>query len=134
MKERLRKLKWVFVYFFFIHQEFRKMSFSGYILNGEQDNFFYMSLSRNHPQRIGTITGVPRSDSRQEVMHIKETESQATKEENDVRNVLCITSCHSCCKQPGLFFFLIPAFHSELELLQTSLCHYNVVMRTTPPA
>lgn len=28
------------------------MSFSGYVLNGEQDNFFYMSLSRLHPQRI----------------------------------------------------------------------------------
>lgn len=28
------------------------MSFSGYLLNGEQDNFHYMSLSRLHPQRI----------------------------------------------------------------------------------
>ncbi|KAG8003235.1 KICSTOR complex protein SZT2 [Nibea albiflora] len=32
--------------------EFRRMSFSGYVLNGEQDNFYYMSLSRLHPQRI----------------------------------------------------------------------------------
>lgn len=33
-------------------QEFRRMSSSGYLLNGEQDNFYYMSLSRLHPQRI----------------------------------------------------------------------------------
>lgn len=28
------------------------MSFSGYVLNGEQGGFYYMSLSRLHPQRI----------------------------------------------------------------------------------
>lgn len=28
------------------------MSFSGYVLNGEKENFYYMSLSRLHPQRI----------------------------------------------------------------------------------
>lgn len=28
------------------------MSFSGYVLNMEQDNYYYMSLSRLHPQRI----------------------------------------------------------------------------------
>nr|XP_046248822.1 KICSTOR complex protein SZT2 isoform X2 [Scatophagus argus] len=33
-------------------EEFRRMSFSGYVLNGEQDGFYYMSLSRLHPQRI----------------------------------------------------------------------------------
>ncbi|XP_041705364.2 KICSTOR complex protein SZT2-like isoform X2 [Coregonus clupeaformis] len=33
-------------------EEFRRMSFSGYLLNGEQDNFHYMSLSRLHPKRI----------------------------------------------------------------------------------
>ncbi|XP_044217594.1 KICSTOR complex protein SZT2 isoform X5 [Thunnus albacares] len=33
-------------------EEFRRMAFSGYVLNGEQDNFYYMSLSRLHPQRI----------------------------------------------------------------------------------
>uniref|UniRef100_A0A4W5MQF9 SZT2 subunit of KICSTOR complex n=1 Tax=Hucho hucho TaxID=62062 RepID=A0A4W5MQF9_9TELE len=33
-------------------EEFRRMSFSGYLLKGEQDNFHYMSLSRLHPQRI----------------------------------------------------------------------------------
>ncbi|KAL1022662.1 hypothetical protein UPYG_G00030640 [Umbra pygmaea] len=33
-------------------EEFRRMSFSGYHLRGEQDNFHYMSLSRLHPQRI----------------------------------------------------------------------------------
>lgn len=36
----------------FILQEFRRMSFSGYVLNGEQAGFYYMSLSRLHPQRI----------------------------------------------------------------------------------
>ncbi|XP_053286297.1 KICSTOR complex protein SZT2 isoform X1 [Pleuronectes platessa] len=33
-------------------EEFHRMSFSGYVLNGQQDNFYYMSLSRLHPQRI----------------------------------------------------------------------------------
>lgn len=27
------------------------MSFPGYVLKGAQDNFYYMSLSRHHPQR-----------------------------------------------------------------------------------
>lgn len=31
------------------------MSFSGYVLNGEQDNYFYMSLSRLHSQRIRVV-------------------------------------------------------------------------------
>ncbi|XP_069574569.1 KICSTOR complex protein SZT2 [Brachyistius frenatus] len=33
-------------------EEFRRMSFCGYVLNGEQDSFYYLSLSRLHPQRI----------------------------------------------------------------------------------
>ncbi|XP_036969602.1 KICSTOR complex protein SZT2 isoform X3 [Acanthopagrus latus] len=33
-------------------EEFRRISFSGYVLNGEQDGFYYMSLSRLHPQRF----------------------------------------------------------------------------------
>ncbi|XP_040895618.1 KICSTOR complex protein SZT2 [Toxotes jaculatrix] len=33
-------------------EEFRRLSFSGYVLNGQQDSFYYMSLSRLHPQRI----------------------------------------------------------------------------------
>lgn len=37
---------------FLILQEFRRISFSGYSLNVEQDNFYYLSLSRLHPQRI----------------------------------------------------------------------------------
>lgn len=32
-------------------QEFRRMSFSGYLLK-EQDCFYYLSQSRLHPQRI----------------------------------------------------------------------------------
>ncbi|KAK2816008.1 hypothetical protein Q5P01_026475 [Channa striata] len=33
-------------------EEFRRISFSGYVLKGEQDSFYYLSLSRLHPQRI----------------------------------------------------------------------------------
>ncbi|XP_068174550.1 KICSTOR complex protein SZT2 isoform X2 [Antennarius striatus] len=33
-------------------EEFRRMSFAGFVLNGEEDSFYYMSLSRHHPQRI----------------------------------------------------------------------------------
>lgn len=28
------------------------MSLSGYVLNAEQDGFFFLSLSRHHPQRL----------------------------------------------------------------------------------
>ncbi|KAG9341530.1 hypothetical protein JZ751_019035 [Albula glossodonta] len=33
-------------------EEFRRMSLSGYLLNGELDNFYYVSISRLHAQRI----------------------------------------------------------------------------------
>ncbi|XP_056893432.1 KICSTOR complex protein SZT2 isoform X1 [Takifugu flavidus] len=33
-------------------EEFRRISLCGYVLNAEQDNFYFMSLSRHHPQRI----------------------------------------------------------------------------------
>lgn len=33
-------------------QEFRRISLSGYVLNAEQDGFYFLSLSRRHPQRI----------------------------------------------------------------------------------
>lgn len=33
-------------------QEFRRISLSGYVMNAEQDNFYFVSLSRHHPQRI----------------------------------------------------------------------------------
>ncbi|XP_061894627.1 KICSTOR complex protein SZT2-like isoform X3 [Entelurus aequoreus] len=33
-------------------EEFRRMPLSGYVLNSEQDSFYYVSLSRLHPQRI----------------------------------------------------------------------------------
>lgn len=33
-------------------QEFRRISLSGYVLNAEQDSFYFLSLSRHHPQRI----------------------------------------------------------------------------------
>ncbi|KAM8874562.1 KICSTOR complex protein SZT2 isoform 2-T2 [Spinachia spinachia] len=35
-------------------EEFRRTSFSGYVLNGEHGSFYYMSLSRLHPHRIHT--------------------------------------------------------------------------------
>lgn len=36
----------------YFSQEFRRMSLSGYMLNREEDSFYYLSLSRLHPQRI----------------------------------------------------------------------------------
>lgn len=33
-------------------QEFRRISLSGYVMNAAQDNFYFMSLSRHHPQRV----------------------------------------------------------------------------------
>ncbi|XP_026179162.1 KICSTOR complex protein SZT2 isoform X4 [Mastacembelus armatus] len=33
-------------------EEFRRMSFSGYVLNGEHNGFYYLSLSRLHLQRM----------------------------------------------------------------------------------
>ncbi|XP_077389391.1 SZT2 subunit of KICSTOR complex isoform X4 [Festucalex cinctus] len=36
-------------------EEFRRMSLSGYVLNSEQDSFYYASLSRLHPQRIHAV-------------------------------------------------------------------------------
>ncbi|XP_053717013.1 KICSTOR complex protein SZT2 isoform X1 [Synchiropus splendidus] len=33
-------------------EEFRRTSFPGYLLNGEQDGFYYISLSRLHPRRL----------------------------------------------------------------------------------
>ncbi|XP_035987532.1 KICSTOR complex protein SZT2 isoform X4 [Fundulus heteroclitus] len=51
-------------------EEFCRLSFSGYVLNGVQDSFYYMSLSRHHPQRIqatkrlSETTTSPPQDSR----------------------------------------------------------------------
>lgn len=75
------------------------MSFSGYVLNGEQDNFYYMSLSRLHPQRICTtrrlsevITSPPQhtnpcSSGTQEEELILESEAkvQSTEADSKVR-------------------------------------------------
>ncbi|XP_075997679.1 KICSTOR complex protein SZT2 isoform X4 [Genypterus blacodes] len=44
-------------------EEFRRMSLSGYMLNREQDNFCYVSLSRLHPQRIHANKRLPESVS-----------------------------------------------------------------------
>lgn len=42
----------IYIVCVFILQEFRRISLCGYVLNAEQDNFYFMSLSRHHPQRI----------------------------------------------------------------------------------
>lgn len=97
---------------FVIHQEFRKMSFSGYVLNGEQDNFFYMSLSRLHPQRNRTATGasgnesVPAGAPAQEATQEKETESQPTTAENEVN--VEPTSRSELLEEPGLICLFTP--------------------------
>ncbi|KAM3619466.1 uncharacterized protein V6R79_008697 [Siganus canaliculatus] len=42
-------------------EEFRRLSFSGYVLNEEQGGFYYMSLSRLHPRRIHATRGLSES-------------------------------------------------------------------------
>nr|XP_057930082.1 KICSTOR complex protein SZT2 isoform X1 [Doryrhamphus excisus] len=44
-------------------EEFRRMPLSGYVLNSEQDSFYYVSLSRLHPQRIHTDKRMSESTS-----------------------------------------------------------------------
>ncbi len=75
------------------------MSFSGYMLNGEQDNFYYMSLSRLHPQRINADKRLSESPAEppqhtdpcsaaaqiEEVMLETEAGTQATEADNKVR-------------------------------------------------
>lgn len=39
-------------------QEFRRVVFPGYTLNAEKDSFYYISLSRLHPQRIHANNGL----------------------------------------------------------------------------
>lgn len=68
------------------------MSFSGYVLNGEQDDFFYVSLSRLNPQRIHTTRRVSESLSvpprvQEQELQEKETEAQPSAAESEVRNV-----------------------------------------------
>ncbi|XP_061635945.1 KICSTOR complex protein SZT2 isoform X2 [Phyllopteryx taeniolatus] len=36
-------------------EEFRRMALPGYVLNSEEDSFYYASLSRLHPQRIHAV-------------------------------------------------------------------------------
>ncbi|XP_051929765.1 KICSTOR complex protein SZT2 isoform X2 [Hippocampus zosterae] len=42
-------------------EEFRRMALSGYVLNSEQDRFYYVSLSRLHPQRIHIVKNLSES-------------------------------------------------------------------------
>ncbi|XP_044054476.1 KICSTOR complex protein SZT2 isoform X4 [Siniperca chuatsi] len=78
-------------------EEFRRMSFSGYLLNGEQDSFYYMSLSRLHPQRIHATKRLSESTADpaqhtsplsagaqvEEVMLESEAEAQATEADSE---------------------------------------------------
>ncbi|XP_027882529.1 KICSTOR complex protein SZT2 isoform X2 [Xiphophorus couchianus] len=74
-------------------EEFCRLSFSGYILNVVQDNFYYMSLSRNHPQRIQatkrlseTTTTSPQDNDRTRIEPLvleSEPESGNNKESED---------------------------------------------------
>lgn len=96
-------------------QEFRRISFSGYVLNGEQDNYFYMSLSRLHPQRIhvaGRLSestpappqhAAPRSAGAhtEEAMLESEAEAQAAEADSEVRS-----HTHSRVRIP-VFSFMI---------------------------
>ncbi|XP_070687668.1 KICSTOR complex protein SZT2 [Pempheris klunzingeri] len=80
-------------------EEFRRMAFSGYVLNGEQDSFYYMSLSRLHPQRIHASKRLSESTADppqhtspcsagaqvEEVMLEVEAEGQAAEADSEVR-------------------------------------------------
>ncbi|XP_047442743.1 KICSTOR complex protein SZT2 isoform X6 [Mugil cephalus] len=60
-------------------EEFRRMSFCGYVLNGEQNSFYYLSLSRLHPRRISAAKRL--SESRAEpVQHTNPCSSAAEAE------------------------------------------------------
>lgn len=90
------------------------MSFSGYVLNGEEDNFYYMSLSRLHSQRIlatnklSACTPTPLqhhstgSDGAQveEGTLESETEAQATEADSKVRADRYLISSLSLFTQP----------------------------------
>ncbi|XP_010780650.1 protein SZT2, partial [Notothenia coriiceps] len=85
-------------------EEFRRISFSGYVLNGEQDSFYYMSLSRLHPQRIHatkrlseSTAGPPQPCSEgpqvEEVILETEAEAPATSESEDRRSITVGAAC-----------------------------------------
>ncbi|XP_028855759.1 KICSTOR complex protein SZT2 isoform X3 [Denticeps clupeoides] len=67
-------------------EEYRRVSFTGYVLNTEEENFHYVSLSRLHPQRLQAAKqlseSAPYSDSlarsSQQTNHSHELEGNAT--------------------------------------------------------
>ncbi|XP_072246292.1 KICSTOR complex protein SZT2 isoform X3 [Leuresthes tenuis] len=82
-------------------EEFRRMSFSGYVLNGEQDSFYYMSLSRLHQQRIQAAKRLSESTADppqhpcdtgalEAVMLESEAEAQADSESEDKRSICLV--------------------------------------------
>ncbi|XP_059197167.1 KICSTOR complex protein SZT2 isoform X2 [Centropristis striata] len=92
-------------------EEFRRMSFSGYVLNGEQGSFFYMSLSRLHPQRIHstkrlsdgaadpTQHAAPCSAAApvEDVMLEAEAEAQADSESEDKKSLSAAAAADTHC-------------------------------------
>ncbi|XP_037624889.1 KICSTOR complex protein SZT2 isoform X2 [Sebastes umbrosus] len=82
-------------------EEFRRMSFSGYVLNGEQGSFYYVSLSRLHPQRIHATKRLSEStadppqhtdpcgagERAEDVMLESEAEAQADSESEDRKSI-----------------------------------------------
>ncbi|XP_063057669.1 KICSTOR complex protein SZT2 isoform X2 [Engraulis encrasicolus] len=60
-------------------EEFRRLSFTGYVLNGDQDNFHYLSLSRLHPQRLEAVKRLSESTaySKEQANHCPEPEETA---------------------------------------------------------
>ncbi|XP_067370627.1 KICSTOR complex protein SZT2 isoform X3 [Channa argus] len=93
-------------------EEFRRISFSGYVLNGEQDRFYYLSLSRLHPQRIHATKSLPERPADppqqivtcvtgaqvEDVMLESETESQAAEadSESEDKKSISVTADTPC--------------------------------------
>ncbi|KAL2090034.1 hypothetical protein ACEWY4_014722 [Coilia grayii] len=72
-------------------EEFRRLSFTGYVLNGEQDNFHYLSLSRLHPQRLQAVKRLSESTA-----YSKELANHCPEPEETSRTV-----ANSCSPRKG---------------------------------
>lgn len=76
------------------------MSFCGYVLNGEQNSFYYLSLSRLHPQRINAAKRLSESTA-EPVQHTNPCSSGAEAEvvmlesEAEARADSEVSCCHS---------------------------------------
>ncbi|KAM6963146.1 KICSTOR complex protein SZT2 [Aplochiton taeniatus] len=63
-------------------EEFRRMCFHGYLLNGEQGNFYYLSLSRLHPHRIQEAKRLSESTAHPEGRASQQTNHSAEMEDS----------------------------------------------------